>query len=53
MGTRAYLALNRFEGLSEAHCLIVPVSHHLSSLEADEDTWDEMKVSRTASGLSS
>lgn len=45
MGTRAYLALNRFEGLSDAHCLIVPISHHLASLEADEDTWEEIKVS--------
>lgn len=49
MGTRAYLALNRFEGLSDGHCLIVPVSHHLSSLEADEDTWEEIKVGPSTS----
>lgn len=44
MGTRAYLSLPRTQGLTDAHAYIVPISHHLSSLEADEDTWDEIKV---------
>ena len=43
-GTRAYLALPEKEPLGENHCLIVPSQHHLSSLELDEDCWDEIKV---------
>lgn len=45
LGTRCYLALNRFEGLVEGHCLIVPLQHQLTSLESDDDTWEEIKVS--------
>lgn len=45
MGTRAYLSLPITEPLVPGHALIVPMQHHLSSLEADDDTWDEMKVS--------
>lgn len=44
LGTRAYLSLPRYEGLVKGHSHIVPIQHHLSSLEADEDTWDEIKV---------
>lgn len=43
-GTRAYLALPQAESLVDDHCLIVPVQHHLSSLELDDDCWDEIKV---------
>lgn len=42
-GTRAYLALPEYQGLVQGHALIVPVQHHLSSLEADDDTWEEVK----------
>lgn len=45
MGTRTYLATTLFEELTPGHCLIVPIQHHLSMLEADDDVWDEVKVS--------
>jgi diadenosine tetraphosphate (Ap4A) HIT family hydrolase len=45
MGTRAYLSCTTHEELVKGHCLIVPIQHHLSMLEADDDTWDEVKVS--------
>lgn len=44
-GTRAYLAVPEFEPLVEGHCLIVPIQHNLTTLEAEDDTWDEIKVS--------
>ncbi len=43
-GTRVYLALPEREQLVEEHCLIVPIQHHLSTLELDDDCWDEIKV---------
>ncbi|KAF8600279.1 hypothetical protein BDV93DRAFT_538757 [Ceratobasidium sp. AG-I] len=43
MGTRAYLALTTTEELVPGHCHIVPLQHMLSSLEADDDVWDEIK----------
>jgi hypothetical protein len=42
-GYRAYLALPDVESVTEGHVLIVPMQHHLSMLEADSDTWDEVK----------
>lgn len=45
MGTRAYLSCTPNEELVEGHCLIVPIQHHLTSLEADDDVWDEIRVS--------
>ena len=50
MGTRAYLALTQSEPLVEGHCLIVPIQHHLSMLEGDDDVWDEVRV-RTVQSL--
>lgn len=44
MGTRAYLACTLFDELVEGHCYIVPIQHHLSTLEADDDVWDEIRV---------
>ncbi|KIO22257.1 hypothetical protein M407DRAFT_28205 [Tulasnella calospora MUT 4182] len=43
MGTRAYLATTLFEELTPGHCLIIPIQHHLSMLEADDDVWDEVR----------
>ncbi|EKM79325.1 hypothetical protein AGABI1DRAFT_85181 [Agaricus bisporus var. burnettii JB137-S8] len=43
MGTRTYLSCTTFEELVKGHCLIVPIQHHLSMLEADDDTWDEVR----------
>lgn len=48
MGTRAYLSCTLTEELVPGHCLIVPVQHHLSMLEADDDVWDEVRVSAQA-----
>ena len=45
MGTRVYLSCTLTEELTEGHCLIVPISHHLSMLEGDDDVWDEVRVS--------
>lgn len=46
LGTRTYLSLPLTEPLVDGHALIVPSQHHLSSLEADDDTWDEIRVGR-------
>ncbi|KAL1950615.1 hypothetical protein VTO73DRAFT_5739 [Trametes versicolor] len=43
MGTRAYLSCTLSEELVEGHCIIVPIAHHLSTLEGDDDMWDEVK----------
>ena len=44
MGTRAYLSCTLHEELVEGHCFIVPIQHHLSMLEGDDDVWDEVRV---------
>lgn len=44
MGTRVYLSCTLTEELLEGHCLIVPIQHHLTMLEADDDVWDEVRV---------
>ncbi|KAJ9116583.1 hypothetical protein QFC20_000515 [Naganishia adeliensis] len=43
MGHRTYLACTQNEELVEGHCLIVPLQHHLSMLEMDDDDWDEVR----------
>ncbi|QRV77385.1 complexed with Cdc5 protein cwf19 [Ceratobasidium sp. AG-Ba] len=43
MGTRVYLACTPHEELVPGHCHIVPLQHMLSSLEADDDVWEEIK----------
>ncbi|KAG6845123.1 hypothetical protein H0H87_000550 [Tephrocybe sp. NHM501043] len=43
MGTRVYLSCTLVDELLEGHCLIVPIQHHLSMLEADDDVWDEVR----------
>ena len=47
MGTRVYLACTLHEPLVDGHCLIVPIQHHLTMLEGDDDVWDEVRVSNT------
>jgi Protein similar to CwfJ C-terminus 2/Protein similar to CwfJ C-terminus 1 len=42
-GTRAFLTMPEGEPLVARHCYIVPMQHHLSMLEADDDTWEEVK----------
>jgi hypothetical protein len=44
MGTRVYLSCTTNEELVEGHCLIVPIQHHLTMLEGDDDVWDEVRV---------
>ncbi|KAH9942920.1 CwfJ C-terminus 1-domain-containing protein-like protein [Amylocystis lapponica] len=43
MGTRVYLSCTQNEELVEGHCLIVPIQHHLATLEGDDDVWDEVR----------
>ncbi|KAF5362872.1 hypothetical protein D9758_007112 [Tetrapyrgos nigripes] len=43
MGTRVYLSCTTNEKLVPGHCLIVPIQHHLTMLEGDDDVWDEAK----------
>ena len=45
LGTRVYLSCTTQEALVDGHCLIVPIQHHLTMLEADDDVWDEIRVS--------
>ncbi|KIM24663.1 hypothetical protein M408DRAFT_26787 [Serendipita vermifera MAFF 305830] len=42
MGTRSYLACTTNQELVPGHCHIVPIQHHLSTLEGDDDLWDEI-----------
>lgn len=44
MGTKVYLACTQTEELVEGHCLIVPLQHTLTTLEGDDDVWDEIRV---------
>ena len=44
MGTRVYLSCTLTEELVDGHCLIVPIQHHLTMLEGDDDVWDEVRV---------
>ncbi|KAL0954774.1 hypothetical protein HGRIS_003724 [Hohenbuehelia grisea] len=43
MGTRVYLSCTVNDELVKGHCLIVPIQHHLSMLEGDDDVWDEVR----------
>ncbi|KIK80993.1 hypothetical protein PAXRUDRAFT_15491 [Paxillus rubicundulus Ve08.2h10] len=43
MGTRAYLSCTLTEQLLDGHCLIIPIQHYLTMLEADDDVWDEVR----------
>ncbi|KAA1069101.1 hypothetical protein PGT21_011403 [Puccinia graminis f. sp. tritici] len=42
-GTKVYLSCTQFEELVEGHCWIVPMQHCLSTLELDDDVWDEIR----------
>jgi hypothetical protein len=44
MGTRTYLSCTTNDELVKGHCLIVPIQHHLTMLEGDDDVWDEVRV---------
>ncbi|KAJ3095993.1 hypothetical protein HDU97_006321 [Phlyctochytrium planicorne] len=42
-GTKTYLGLPNFIDMVPYHCLIVPIQHALSTLECEDDVWDEIK----------
>lgn len=44
MATRCYLSCTLNQELVEGHCLIVPIQHHLTTLDGDDDLWDEVRV---------
>lgn len=44
MATRCYLSCTLNEELVNGHCLIVPIQHHLTMLDGDDDMWDEVRV---------
>jgi Protein similar to CwfJ C-terminus 1 len=44
LGTRVYLSCTIHDELVPGHCLIVPIQHHLTMLEGDDDVWDEIRV---------
>lgn len=37
------------EELVPGHCLIVPLQHHMSTLEMEDDDWEEVRVSESVS----
>ncbi|KAK6043162.1 hypothetical protein COOONC_19330 [Cooperia oncophora] len=41
-----YLAVVEWDGLHEQHCLIAPTEHACSSIQLDENVWDEMRIWR-------
>ncbi|THH11645.1 hypothetical protein EW145_g512 [Phellinidium pouzarii] len=43
MATRCFLSCTLDQELVEGHCLIVPIQHHLTMLEGDDDLWDEVR----------
>lgn len=45
LGLQTYLALPNVQELVPGHCMIVPVQHVTSTLELDDDAWDEIRVS--------
>lgn len=38
------------EELVPGHCLIVPIQHYMSTLEMDDEDWEEVKVSHPRTG---
>lgn len=43
-GLKTYLAVVPWDGLSSDHCFIAPMSHYASSVQLDEDVFDELKL---------
>ncbi|CAD6187846.1 unnamed protein product [Caenorhabditis auriculariae] len=45
-GINTYLAVVEWDGLDEQHCIIAPMAHVSSSIQLDENVWDEMRIWR-------
>ncbi|KAF9917404.1 hypothetical protein BX616_001122 [Lobosporangium transversale] len=43
MGSSVYLGLPLYKEFLPGHCMIVPVQHITSTLECDDDAWDEIR----------
>ncbi|KAI8920186.1 CwfJ C-terminus 1-domain-containing protein-like protein [Powellomyces hirtus] len=43
LGTKSYLALPEVIDMVPGHSLIVPIDHVLTTLECDDQTWDEIR----------
>ncbi|KAF9351252.1 hypothetical protein BGX26_010708 [Mortierella sp. AD094] len=43
MGNRVYLGLPLYKEFLPGHCMIVPIQHVTSTLECDDDGWDEIR----------
>ncbi|VDP13610.1 unnamed protein product [Heligmosomoides polygyrus] len=41
-----YLAVVEWDGFSDQHCIIAPTEHTCSSIQLDENVWDEMRIWR-------
>ncbi|PAV87118.1 hypothetical protein WR25_08708 [Diploscapter pachys] len=46
IGINTYLAVVEWDGLDEQHCIIVPNGHYSSTIQLDENVWDEMRIWR-------
>ncbi|CAI5446345.1 unnamed protein product [Caenorhabditis angaria] len=46
IGINTYLAVVEWDGLDDEHVIIVPTQHCSSSIQLDENIWDEMKIWR-------
>lgn len=43
IGLKTYLALPETVDMVPYHCMIVPIQHTTSSLELEDDVWDEIR----------
>ncbi|CAI5773263.1 2 isoform X1 [Podarcis lilfordi] len=48
IGNKVYLSLPNYQSLTEGHCLIVPMQHHIAATLLDEDIWEEIQIFRKA-----
>lgn len=44
VGINIYLCVPSHQSLTDGHCLLVPVEHVTSSLQLDENVWNELKI---------
>jgi diadenosine tetraphosphate (Ap4A) HIT family hydrolase len=44
LGLKAYLAIPQTIQMVPFHCLIVPTTHVNSTLDLEDDSWDEIRV---------